>query len=374
MIISTPLPPCEGIGFYASNLSKELIRKGHEVKIITRGSFRKFTKKIIDGIEIWKVPFIPIYPIHTFIHGFFVNDLIKKISTDTDVIHLHSPLVASPKSKLPKLVTVHSPIKSDVQATIEKSFLKILLDLQKPFSIFVEKKLFSEANRILSVSSGVAKLLGLYDLQSEDIGIIGNATDISFFYPKNTKIKETMYFFSVGRLAPGKGWFDLLLAARDICIKRPDVKLIVAGDGPLRTRLERLKNEMGLDGKVLFVGFVKNRKILLEYYQNSIGFIQPSHHEGMSTVLLEAMSCGLPVISTAVSGALDLIEDQVNGFLVPPHAPKALADAALRVIADPDLASCLGSRARRTIVENYSWDIISDKYIEEYEHLLAGVS
>ncbi len=72
MVMSTPFPPKEGIGYYTYNLSKQLMKKGHEVVVITRGSWKKTQRDVFDGIEIIRTPFIPIYPFYLQLHKIFV--------------------------------------------------------------------------------------------------------------------------------------------------------------------------------------------------------------------------------------------------------------------------------------------------------------
>ena len=91
MVISTPFPPEEGIGYYAYNLSKKLIEKGHEVTIFTRGSFRT-RYKFYEGINVVEVPFFPLYPFHVNLHGFIFKRLFKSKESDFDLVHIHTPL------------------------------------------------------------------------------------------------------------------------------------------------------------------------------------------------------------------------------------------------------------------------------------------
>jgi glycosyltransferase involved in cell wall biosynthesis len=82
------------------------------------------------------------------------------------------------------------------------------------------------------------------------------------------------------------------------------------------------------------------------------------------------MACGCPVVATAVSGTLDVVEDGVNGLLVPPKQPRRIAEAVQRILVNESLQSQLSMMARKTIEEQYTWNTISDSYLKIYEELV----
>ncbi len=148
---------------------------------------------------------------------------------------------------------------------------------------------------------------------------------------------------ALGRLHPNKG-FDLLLEA--LAATR-EVTLWIAGDGPLRPRLERVANRLGISGRVRFLGWREDVPRLLAAADL---LVCPSLHEPLGNVVIEAWSAGLPVVATASDGPAGLIQDGESGILVPlpgsrGGGPQALADAIERVCADPALRARLGKRA-----------------------------
>ena len=98
----------------------------------------------------------------------------------------------------------------------------------------------------------------------------------------------------------------------------------------------------------------------------------PSHYEGLPTVLLEAMSCGLPVVATNVGGNSDVISSGKNGFLVPPKSPQVLSKVILKLLDDSKLRKEIGAAARKTIERSYTWDKIADKIQKCYEDMLQN--
>ncbi len=150
---------------------------------------------------------------------------------------------------------------------------------------------------------------------------------------------------ALGRLHPNKG-FALLLAA--LAMTR-DVRLTIAGDGPLRRPLEQLAADLGIVERVRFLGW---REDVPELMADADLLVCPSLHEPLGNIVIEAWSAGLPVVATASDGPAALIEDQVSGLLVPlpdqpGGGPSALAEAIERVVADPGLRSRLGEAGRR---------------------------
>jgi len=370
MIFSTPFPPKEGIGFYVWNLAQYMRDRGHQVCLITRGNRFSTQKEIVEGIEIYKPTFLPIYPFHADFHNIFVSRLLADIEENFDVVHVHSPLVKAPRTKLPILCTVHTPLKADIRSIQLTNRLGIMIKLQTPFSLLIENSLFRKSDRFCVVSRSVLDEMNEYDYK-KPTRVIGNGVDPKQFFPSGTREKmEKPYFLSVGRLAPRKGFEDLIEAARLLKSKLPNYEFRILGEGPLFEDLLDLVEKNDLQGFVIFKGHIKERERMLKYYQDAVGYIHPAHYEGLPTVLLEAMACGKPAITTAVSGALDVINDGVNGILTPVRNPQKMSENILRIANDPEFAIQLGLEARKTVCENFSWQIIGDRYIQEYEILL----
>lgn len=374
MVTSAPLPPREGIGFYVWNLARYLTSSGHAVEIITRGGPKGTHHKSADGVTIWQVPFLPLYPFHVHLHSLFVNRLLRERELQIGLFHLHSPLVMRPETDLPCLVTVHTPMRADVGSLRPDNPLSILAKLQAPVSTRIEMGLFTSADSITAVANSVARELSDYGLNSGQVTVMANGVDTHSFSP-NGSLNPTKqrYCLTVGRLAPRKGLEDLIRCAGLLVKQFPDLQFLIAGSGPFAGQLRATIRKHSLHGRVKLLGHVGHRAELADLYRGATAYIHPAHYEGLPTVLLEAMACGRPVVTTAVGGALDVIEDGHNGLLVPPKAPQAMAAAIARIMRDPDLATRLGSAARRTVEGRYSWEVVGQHYLKEYQKLLVEV-
>jgi len=155
---------------------------------------------------------------------------------------------------------------------------------------------------------------------------------------------------AAGRLHPKKG-FDVLVAALALLRDQNqpfDCK--IAGEGDERARLEGLIAQHGLEGRVRLVGW---RGDVPAFLATGDVFAFPSYQEGFPLVLLEAMAVGLPAVSSAIPGPVEMIADGVDGALVPPGDPAALARALAGLVAAPETAAALGLAARAKVLEHY---------------------
>lgn len=372
MVISTPFPPKEGIGYYTYNLSKKLIEKGHEVIVITRGTWNKTQRQVIEGIEVIRVPFVPIYPLYLKIHGIFVNKVLKSLDSQIDIVHIHTPLPPLVKTSLPIITTVHTPMLTDYRQVKVKSIFSLFSKISARFISYpLEKKLIQSSDIITTVSKSVAQELREFYLDSKSINEVENGVDEKFFYPKKEKSeKNVKYGMFVGRIDREKGLFDLVECGRYICKERPEFYFIIAGKGRDLKKLKNKTKKAGIQDKFIFLGQV-DKENLVKLYQDATLFIFPSYHEGLPSVVLEAMSCGLPIIVTDVRGNRDLITHRKNGIIIPPREPKKIAEAINILLEDENLREFLGKNARNTIIEKYTWDIIANKMLKCYKSLLG---
>ncbi len=175
---------------------------------------------------------------------------------------------------------------------------------------------------------------------------------------------QTVLF--VGRLDRQKGPFVLLEACGELFKRFQDTHLLFAGDGPLRSSLERAVKDAGLAGRVHFLGA---RDDVPELMRASTCLALPSRWEGLPNVILEAMAAGLPVISTDVDGSVELIEDGKTGLLVPAESPSALVTAIERILIEPDRVNRMVDAAQHMATERFAWRNTIDAFDALYESL-----
>lgn len=161
----------------------------------------------------------------------------------------------------------------------------------------------------------------------------------------------------VGRLAPQKGVGTLVAAAG--LLEDPSAQVLLVGDGPERKALEREPKRIGVGDRVHFVGFLAHERLPAVLAHADL-LVLPSIYEELGPVLLEAMQAGLPIVASKTGGIPDVIEDGVNGLLVPPGNPGALARAIDRLLADRDLARRLSEEARQR-AKDYDWEVLAER-------------
>jgi glycosyltransferase involved in cell wall biosynthesis len=175
----------------------------------------------------------------------------------------------------------------------------------------------------------------------------------------------------VGYLLPEKGQESLIRALPAVRAQLPTCRLLLAGDGPCRARLERLTRELGVESAVHFAGFVED---IQKVYAALDVFLFPSLAEPLGTSLLAAMSYALPVVAVAQGAGPEVVEDGRNGLLVPASDSNAIASAIVRLLGDAELAARLGAAARETIQQRFTADHMVENTLRIYQQVSsAGV-
>jgi glycosyltransferase involved in cell wall biosynthesis len=183
------------------------------------------------------------------------------------------------------------------------------------------------------------------------VAVVGNAVHVPPLTAPPSRSAASVLF--MGRLHEHKGIFDLVRAMPAVLAVLPKARFVFAGDGEVDA-LRALAAELGVEHAVQLPGWVDGaakRRLLAEAEL----FVLPTYFEALSVALLEAMSCGVPIVSTPVGGIPDFIDDGVEGLLVPPGPGTALADAILAVLQDPALRRRLREQAHARVGRDYSY-------------------
>jgi glycosyltransferase involved in cell wall biosynthesis len=167
-----------------------------------------------------------------------------------------------------------------------------------------------------------------------------------------------------------KGHRHLLQAARLVLELIPTVEFLLVGDGPLRELLRTLAGDLGIGGRVHFLGTRDDTPAILSVLDVSV---LCSTSEGMSNVILESMAAGKPVVATRVGGNPELVTQGVTGLLTPPADPEALAGAILSLLRNPDAARKMGAAGRERVVGEFTVEAMVRKHELLYQRMMSEI-
>lgn len=174
----------------------------------------------------------------------------------------------------------------------------------------------------------------------------------------------------IARLEPVKGTDVFLRAAALVAAHRPDARFLVVGDGSQRASLETLASQLGLDGRVAFMGVLAPATPVLARLDV---VVVPSRSEGLPMLVLEAMALERPVVASAVGGISEVVADGETGLLVPPDDPRSLAAAVLELLEDTGRAAAMGRAGLSRVIDHFSLDDQMRRYLAVFRSSLAEV-
>lgn len=370
-MITNDYPPiCGGGGYHTYYLSQKLAKRGHKITIITRGSSKRTSFEEDGRVSIYRARFIMLPPFQDQVFGIIANGLFRNLEQTFDIVTLNGPIIPLINTRLPQILIEHVTARRFIDNLAPGSLFSLVFKLFSPYYVEVDKKTIKKADKIITASLACAQdIRKFYRLRDIDLETIPNGVDTSFFIP-NDRPKQDKIVLFVGILGPIKGLNELIQSAFYIKQKHPDVKFVLAGSGPLENSLRELVHKLGLEDTFKFAGYLQ-RDALLKYYQNATVCVLPSWYEGgMSTTLLEAMSCEIPTIATSVGGNLEVVRDGETGLLVPPKNPEMLGQAISKILDNNILRIQMGQAARKIAKQHHDWNVITEKFEELYSSLL----
>ena len=385
------LPLSGGTGAYVYYLSNELMKYGNSACVVT-GYDESSDMKVNEQLYVFFLKTFRAPVVKSFLFAASSFRKLNKIrhSFPVDIAHVNLPLVPSfavPSGFGKTLVsTVHSTWKGEAEAIKGEPYSrlnsneKFMVSFNWFLRIF-EEKMLERSNKIIAVSDFTRReLLQYYKVKEDKIHVIHNGVDVKKFQPAGDKrkAKEELGFgrddiaiLSVGRLYARKGLFTLIESMPAVVRKFRNAKFIISGKGQSDElkKLVRHAARLGVKDNIIFTGYFPDRK-LPKLYQAADVFAFSTFYENLPFAVLEALSSGLPVVTTNVGGIPEMIESGRNGFLVQPFNSKELSDRILYLIEHPGEASEMGFLARKTILERFDWRLIVKKVLAVYEEAL----
>ncbi|CAD5902913.1 glycosyltransferase family 4 protein [Carnobacterium maltaromaticum] len=351
------LPNIGGVSAYVYEVSKALIKRGHQVTILTQFISWSSKKKEdnIDGIRVIRVPIPPVKKISDYVYRQRMRNVIQDMecNENIDVIHWHT---------LNKDAQVMKPlmIKALEVYTNHLSWFRMLYNDGHHHHIY---KLIREPDVIICPSNEILTMSE--DLfHSATIKCLPNGVDDQVFYPdQNLRMKmRTEYgikedetvIISTSRMEPVKGIEILLDAIPKVLEQTEKVIFILVGDGSQQEKFQqKMWENTPYHENVLFTGRLSNQDTR-SLLQASDVFVQSSLMEGSSIAIAEAMACGKPVVATAVGGNCEMVTNS-TGILVPPHNSEALKEALLACLQNPKKYLKFGENGREVVEKKLNW-------------------
>jgi glycosyltransferase involved in cell wall biosynthesis len=236
---------------------------------------------------------------------------------------------------------------------------------------------YRAAAKIIAISQAVRLQLLAAGLGAGRIEVVADGVEIPSCLTSEVREEvrrrwgfrsDEVVLVNVGALTAEKGHQLLIDAFGKLWQQFAKCRLLIAGEGPLRTELEQRARNAGLESLIVFAGFVAD---IDSVYAAADLFVFPSLQEGAGTSLLRAMAFGLPVLALARGGVTEIIEDGKNGIVIQEASPQALAWAAAGMLGEPELRQQLGEAARQAVAARSSADRMVEETMGVFERLIA---
>lgn len=228
-----------------------------------------------------------------------------------------------------------------------------------------------QASTVHCVSENILQSVLDLGVTQEHFAIIRPAVDPDFFIPPDhPPHNPRLTLVSTGSLIWRKSYEIMLAALKHLVDAGIDAELHIIGEGPERQHILYTVYDLGLEDRVFLHGRLKPNEVLIQL-QNADAFVLSSLSEGIANAVLEAMSCGLPIVTTDCGGMREALTDGVEGFVVPIRDPLIMADAMLKLAINPELRAKMGAASRSRVLTRFNINDQIDDFKELFITLVA---
>ena len=241
----------------------------------------------------------------------------------------------------------------------------------------LKRRIMDKSAALTVVSKAMKKTVVDMGVAPDKVEVIPMGVDLKgLFTPDPGVQRKTDELLFVGRLVEVKGLQILLDAMPKVLAKHPGIRLVVAGAGPLESELRASATKLNMTDCVDFLGMVPQLKLPSLYQQATLAvfpFIvtKSGVQEGFGLVVVEAMGCCCPVIAGDLPAIQDTVVHEENGLIFPSGNAQVLADSILKLLDDPEFRARLAGEGRKSVVQNFDWEIIAGKYSHIYQELIG---
>ena len=356
-----------GIARVVNDLSKRLIKDGHEVTVVT---YREGNAPYFEddkGVKVYRIDNYMINP-NNFIDWIMQMNfnMVAKASEiianegKFDVIHAHDWLVAYAAKTLKNSYDI--PIVSTIHAT-ESGRNSGIHDETQRYINDTEWMLTYESTEVIVNSNYMKReLQSLFGLPFEKINVVPNGINVNMFsgverdydFRRQYALDNEKIILFMGRLVYEKGVQHLISAMPKILSGYHDAKLVIAGKGGMTDELKAQVNSMGIGSKVYFTGYMDSKQVCKMYKCADVS-VFPSTYEPFGIVALEAMLSGTPVVVSDIGGLNEIVTHGENGMKSYAGNPNSIADSILALLYNPQLSQEVVKKAKNMVKNEYNW-------------------
>lgn len=373
-----------GIARVVHDLSKRLIKDGHEVTVVTYRDNADVPEYENDkGVNVYRVDNYMIHP-NNFIDWIMqlnfnmlskATEIINK-EGGFDVIHAHDWLVTYAAKSLKNAYDI--PIVATIHAT-EAGRNSGIHDETQRYINDTEWLLTYEATEVI-VNSNYMKneIQRLFGLPFDKINVIPNGINLSNFtgierdydFRRQYAMDNEKIILYVGRLVYEKGVQHLIAAMPKILSNYNDAKLIIAGRGGMMYELRAEASNLGLNDKIYFTGYLNSKQVQKMYKCADVA-VFPSTYEPFGIVALEAMLAGVPTVVSDVGGLDEIVTHGVDGMKSYAGNANSIADSVTALLYDHQLATNVSKKAKQKVKDQFNWEKIAQDTHFTYEKAIC---
>jgi glycosyltransferase involved in cell wall biosynthesis len=398
-------PRCGGQGVYTRHLTRELVRLGHSVEVLSGPPWPELDEGVgftaVRGLDLYRDPdpfriparseftsFADVAEFAVMLSAGFgeplaysmrIAKILKKRRADFDIIHdnqcMGPGIVRLHREGWPLLETLHHPITVDRSIALDhaESTWKRITTRRWFGFLRMQVRVVQQLPAVLTVShNSKTDINAQMKVPLERLTVVPVGVDHTVFKPYDDVVKKK------GRLmvtsssdVPMKGLVPLLEAIAKLRAER-EIELVVIGNPKAKGRVAATMDRLGLTDIVSTISGVSDEDLARLYGEAEVAIV-PSLYEGFSLPVIEAMSCGVPVVATT-GGALPEVVgvSGETGLLVEPNNPDALVDAIRQLLDDASLRERLGAAGRQRVIERFTWEVTARGTAACYDAILSG--
>lgn len=379
MVVRLFYPWIGGTERQAHKLARKLVEQQQPIELVTGWWFRGTPRReTIDGIPLYRNftfwHFMDIKGLRKFGGYLYILSLIWYLwrrRADYDLIHVHGLNYHTFAAVIAGRLTGRKVMVKLANSGRASDIKKMRSERQLALASHMLSTAL-QCDRFVALNEKVVQELEAEGVPPEKIVQLPNGVEVNEGMRRSSyALHEPARIIYVGRLHKNKGLDTLLHAFQQLRRQHADrnIDLQLVGDGPLREKLVELAAQLEISPWVEFEG--ESDRVRAELQKADI-FVLPSRAEGLSNALLEAMSCGLPVVVSDIPGNRDVIEDSENGLRFTVDDAGALAEKLSVLLEQQQLRRRLGLAAFRTVDREYSLDRVAERYASLYQELMSA--